>query len=383
MTRAGKDDRPAAPEKKRVSVVQVRRERLTSDLMLTAEFRPYQEVDVMAKVSGYLRKVEVDVGDRVAQGRLLAVIEVPEMADDLTRNAAAIERSQAELVRARNEVQRAETARELSQLSYSRLASVQKTRPGLIAQQEIDAARTRDLLAESQIAAAKASVAAAEQALKIQEADAGRAKTLYAYTNVTAPFDGVVSKRYADTGAMIQAGTSSHTQAMPVVRISQTHTLRLVLPVPESVVPSLKVGAAVEVTVTALKRTFHGRVARFSGRIASATRTMDTEVDVPNPQGILVPGMFAEAMLRLEDHLSALAIPPSAIDREQQKASVLLVTAQGRVERRQILTGLETADFIEIRNGLNEGDLVVIGGRNSVREGQTVEAKRIEEKPGA
>lgn len=379
----GKPSQPAvearAPEKRSVSVVEVRRSTLINELALTAEFLPFQEVDVMAKVSGYIKKIEVDVGQRVAQGQLLATVEVPEMADDIAKFAASIERSQAELARARNEVKRTETAYEMAHLSYTRLAAVQKSRPGLVAQQEIDTARNRDLLAESQIATAKASLAAAEQSLKMQEADAGRAKTLYAYTRVTAPFDGVVSKRYLDTGAMIQAGTSSHTQAMPVARISQTHTLRLVLPVPESAVPKLRVGMPVQVKVQALDREISARVSRFTGRINAATRTMQAEVDVPNPQGSLAPGMFAEAILRLDERPSVLAVPPTAIDSEHGKHSVLLVSPQGRLTRREIETGIETAESVEIREGLQEGDLVVSGGRGQLKEGQTVDAKRQQE----
>jgi RND family efflux transporter MFP subunit len=364
------------PEKRSVSVVEVRRSTLVNELTLTAEFLPFQEVDVMAKVSGYIRKIEVDVGQRVAQGQLLATVEVPEMADDMAKFAASIERSQAEVARARNEVKRTETAYEMAHLSYTRLAAVQKSRPGLVAQQEIDTARNRDLLAESQIATAKSSLAAAEQSLKMQEADAGRAKTLYAYTRVTAPFDGVVSKRYLDTGAMIQAGTSSHTQAMPVVRISQTHTLRLVLPVPESAVPKLRVGMPIEIKVDALERTINGRVSRFTGRINAATRTMQAEVDVPNPQGLLAPGMFAEAKLRIDERVAALAVPPTAIDREHGKHTVLLVSPQGRLVRRDVATGIETAESVEIREGLKEGELVVSGGRGQLNEGQVVDAKR-------
>ena len=369
-----------ALEKRRVSVVEVRRSTLIDELTLTAEFQPFQEVEVMAKVSGYIRKIEVDVGQRVSQGQLLATVEVPEMADDIAKFSASIERSQAELARARNEVKRTETTYEMTHLSYTRLAAVHRTRPGLVAQQEIDTAHNRDLLAESQIATAKSSLSAAEQSLKMQEADAGRAKTLYAYTRVTAPFDGVVSKRYLDTGAMIQAGTSSHTQAMPVVRISQTHTLRLVLPVPESAVPKLRVGMPTEIRAKALDRTINGRVSRFTGRIDAATRTMQTEVDVPNPQGLLAPGMFAQAVLRIDERANALAVPPTAIDTEHGKHSVLLVTRDGRLLRRAVETGIETTDMVEIRGGLTDGETVVSGGRGQLKEGQVVEPKRQEAK---
>lgn len=353
---------------------------MISDVTLTAEFRPDQEVDVMAKTSGYLAKIEVDVGDRVRSGQLLATIEVPEMQDDLTKNAAAITRSQAELERARQEVARAQTAQEMTALSYSRLAAVLEKRPGLVARQEIDTVRNRDLIAQSQIATTKSTLAAAEQSVKMLEAEAARLHTLQSFTRVAAPFDGVVTRRYADTGAMIQAGTSS--QAKPVVRIAQTRTVRLILPVPESVVPKLRAGMPVEVHVTSLDRVFSGRIARFSNQIQTNTRTMETEVDVANPTGVLVPGMFAEARLRLEDRREALSIPVEAVDHDGRESSVLALDAQGVISRRPVVLGLETPDRVEIKSGLAEGDLVVLGNRSQFRAGQKVAPVRMGEARG-
>ena len=364
----------------RVAVEPVRRLTLTNELPLTAEFRPYQEVDVMAKVSGYLKKIEVDVGDRVSTGQLLATLEVPEMEDDLAKNAVTITRSQAELERASQELKRAETVREMTQLSYSRLSSVVERRPGLVAQQEIDSIRNRDLVAQAQIAAAKAALGAAEQSVRMNQADTTRLKTLQSYTRITSPFDGIVTKRYADTGAMIQAGTSSHTQAMPLVRIAEIRVLRLILPVPESIVPRLRIGGPVQVRVESLGRNLTGRIARFSGQIQTATRTMETEVDVPNPQGVLVPGMFAEALLRLDERSAALSIPVDAVDHEKADASsVLIVNKDGILEHRMIVTGLETPERVEVKSGLAEGDLVVVGNRSQYKPGQKVDPKRVDE----
>jgi RND family efflux transporter MFP subunit len=359
----------------RVAVKKVSREALATELNVTAEFRPYQEVEVMSKISGYLKTVEVDVGDRVRPGQLLAAVEIPEMENDLEKYKAAIQQKQAEIARARQDVKRAETAAEMVNLSYTRLAEVVKVKPGLVAQHEIDTAQNRALLAESQIASAKSSLSAAEHALKVEEAEAGRARTLYAYTRVTAPFGGVVTKRYVDPGAMIQAGTASHTQALPVVRISQTHILRLILPVPESVVPQVRLGSSVLVRVPTLGREFRGRVARSSGKVISATRTMETEIDVPNPEGILVPGMYAEAVLELDTSRRAIAVPVDSVDYEDGEASVLLVTKENLLERRKINLGVETPAWIEVLHGLNEGELVVVGSRGQLRVGQNVQPK--------
>jgi RND family efflux transporter MFP subunit len=350
---------------------------LSRDTVLTANFEPYQEVDVMSKVAGYVKSIKVDIGDRVRQGQVLATLEIPEMADDLTKAGATVDRNAADVSRARDELRRAESAHDMAHLAYTRLAAVQKSRPGLIAQQEIDDAHSRDLVAEAQVAAAKSALAAAEEQVKVAQADRARVKTLYDYTVVTAPFAGVITKRYADTGSMIQAGTASQTQAKPVVRLSQNTLLRLVLPVPESAVPQVRVGETVEVRVPSLHRSFPGRVARFADKLQLDTRTMPTEVDVPNPQLLLVPGMFAEVDLRLEQRTNALTIPVTAVSRSERESSVFAVT-DSVVGQRPVKTGLETATRVEILSGLKDGDFVIVGNRAELKPGQRVHSKLTE-----
>ncbi len=361
-------DTPAAVT---VAVAKAAPEDLSRDLVLTAEFRPFQEVDVMAKVAGYVKVINVDVGDRVKQGQVLATLEIPEMADDRTRAQASVERSQAEVARARDDLQRAESTHDNAHVTYTRLLGVSKQRPGLIAQQEIDDAQSKDLVAEAQIAAAKSNLAAAEQQVHVNTAELQKVKTMFEYTRVTAPFAGVVTKRFADTGSMIQAGTASNTQAMPLVRLSENSLLRLILPVPESAVSTVHIGQAVDVRVPSMNRNFPGRVARFSDKVAVATRTMDTEVDVPNPSLVLIPGMYAEVNLALDRRKGVLAIPIAAVDAGQ----VMVVTPENRVEVRKVELGLETAAKVEIRSGLNAGEMVVIGSRSGLQAGQEVRPK--------
>ncbi|MGH9693344.1 MAG: efflux RND transporter periplasmic adaptor subunit, partial [Bryobacteraceae bacterium] len=262
-----------------VAVAKAKTEDMSHGLVLTAEFKPFQEIDVMAKVAGYVKKINVDVGDRVKQGELLAVLEIPEMADDQARAQSMLGHSQAEVARARDELQRAESSRDIAHLSYTRLSDVAKRRAGLIAQQEIDDAQSKDMMAEAQVSAAKSNLSATEQQVHVSTAELQKVKTLADYIRVTAPFAGVITKRYADTGSMIQAGTSSSTQVMPLVKLSENRLLRLILPVPESAVPTVHVGQQVEVCVPTLNRSFPGRVARYADKLSSGTRTMDTEVD--------------------------------------------------------------------------------------------------------
>jgi RND family efflux transporter MFP subunit len=368
-----------------VAVAKTTIEDLSRDLVLTAEFRPFQEVDVMAKVAGYVKVIYVDVGDRVKELQPLAVLEIPEMADDRARAQAGVDRSEAEVARAKDQLQQSQSSHDIAHLTYTRLAEVSKQRPGLVAQQEIDDAHGKDLVAEAQVSAARSNLAAAEEQVHVNAADLQRVKTLFEYTNVTAPFAGVVTKRYADKGSMIQAGTSSSSQAMPLVRLSENSLLRLILPVPESAVPTVHIGQQVEVNVPTMKRSFPGRVARFSDKVNVATRTMDTEVDVPNTDLIVIPGMYAEVHLTLDQRNRVLTIPISAVDlgTDTSSAQVVVITPDNRVEVRKVQLGLETATRVEVKSGLKEGDMVVIGNRSGLQPGQEVRPRVTTMSPSA
>lgn len=371
---ADASDKADAPT---VAVAQATIEDLSHGLVLTAEFKPYQEVDLMAKVAGYVKQINVDVGDRVTEGQVLAILEIPEMADDRARAQAAIDRSQAEVARAQDQVRQAESSHEIAHLTFTRLSDVSKQKPGLIAQQEIDDAHGKDLVAEAQVSGAKSSLAAAQEQVHVNDAELQRIKTLFDYTKVTAPFTGVVTKRYADKGSMIQAGTSSNSQAMPLVRLSQNSLLRLILPVPESAVPTVHLGQQVDVRVPTLKRSFPGKVERFSDKLSVATRTMDTEVDVTNPSLVIIPGMYAEVDLSLDSRRGVLVVPVPAVDvgSDESSGQVAVVTQQNQIEMRKVQIGLQTATRVEIRSGLREGDLVVVGSRSGLQSGQEVKPK--------
>ena len=361
-----------------VPVVKAARMDLSSDLVLTAEFEPYQQVDVMAKVSGYIRSIPVDIGDRVRAGQLLATLEIPEMEDDLAKAAAVIGQAESEIASALDELHRAEAAHDLAHLSYSRIADVLKREPGLVPQQQVDEAHSRDLIAEAQVSAAKSALRTTDQKARVARADEGRVQTIHKYMTISAPFDGVVTKRYANAGSMIQAGTASQTQAMPIVQLSQNNLLRLILPVPESAASRIRVGEAVDVSVTSMGKTFPGRVSRFAGKLQSSTRTMDTEVSVPNPTLALLPGMYAEVNLRIEEHRHALSVPLDAVDRSGTSAHVYTVPQTGAIHIVPVTLGLENDQRVEVLSGLQEGDVVLVGRHAGLKDGQLVQARPLE-----
>lgn len=365
----------AAPEKPTtVPTVKAERRDLSRELEVAAEFRPYQEVEVHAKVSGYLKSISVDVGDRVAAGQVIGVLEVPEYEEELAHATAAEKRTELDAERAASEVKRTESAYQMRKLSYDRLLAVSKARPNLVAQQEVDVAAAQARDAEGQWETAKASLAATRQQVNVSAATKARVRTMMSYLRVTAPFAGVVTKRYVDTGAMIQAGTSSHTQAMPLVRISQVDRLRLALPVPESAVAYVKKRGAVEVRVEALKRVFQGEVSRMADRLDATTRAMEIQVDLANPGGVILPGMFGTALLTLETRPDVVAVPVQAVAGHDTKPTVLVVNGQSVLEERAVTLGLETPEWVEIAAGVEGGEAVVVGNRSGLKAGKTVTA---------
>lgn len=372
-TAKSESETPTAEVRQIVPVTKAGRADLTGDLVLTAEFTPFQEVDLMSKVTGYVRTISVDIGDRVREAQPLASLEIPEMQDDLNRGAAGVDEASAEVATASDELQRAQTSHELAHLSYTRILDVSKKEPGLVPQQELDEAHSRDLVSEAQIATAKSSLHTAEQRVRVAKAEQGRSQTMQKYTTITAPFNGVVTKRYANLGTMVQAGSSP--QATPVVRLSQNDQLRLTLPVPESSVSRVRVGEIVDVRVPSVNRTFRGRVARTAEKVQSSTRTMDVEVDVPNPELTLVPGMYAEVSLRLDERAHVVALPPDALERTATGAKVYSLSQDNRVHIASVNTGLEGNGLVEIVSGLDEGALVIVGRRAGLKEGQVVDPK--------
>jgi RND family efflux transporter MFP subunit len=210
------------------------------------------------------------------------------------------------------------------------------------------------------------------------KADVGKYETLVNYTQITAPFDGVVTRRYADPGALIQAGTSSDTQSLPLVRVSDNYLLRLDFPVDVDVVRDIHTGDPVQVQVESQgSKTFAGAVSRFTYDVDDNTRKMTTEIEVPNPNLELDPGMYANVTLKVENHTNVLAIPAEAII-AGETPSVFVVTANNEIEQRPVQLGMETPDKYEVRSGLQEGDMVVVGNHSEIVTGQKVQPKVVE-----
>jgi len=375
---AGKGDAEDAAHAPVAPVVKVARGNLSNTLEIASEFQPLQQIEVFAKVSGYIKKLYVDWGTHVKRGQLLAELEIPELQQQLQQDEAGARRSEQELSRAREELNRAQSAYTVAHLTYTRLAEVQNARSELVAQQEIDAAQGKDLEASAGVSSAKDAVAAAEQGLLGAKAALGKDEAMFGYARITAPFDGVVTQIYAYTGALLPAGTSSNKGDLALCQLSQNDILRLVIPVPERAVGDIHVGDTVDIEVSQAKNSFTGRIVRFSDQIETQTRTMHTEVQVPNANYVLVPGMYASVKIPLRSVSNVLGVPVQAVETSGNgSGTVLLVNAANRVEQREVKLGIQTATKVEILSGLKENDSIIFGAQNQFKDGELVSPRTV------
>jgi RND family efflux transporter MFP subunit len=378
-TEADTGTRAASAAEPVAAVVKATRGTLGVPLTLAGAFKPFQDVDVHAKVAGYIKTIYVDVGSHVTAGQTLAVLEVPELQAQLAGADAAVRRAKEEVARAQSDLQGAKSTHSAVHAMYARLSQASQEKAGLVAQQEVDDAQAKDLSTGSQVSSAEAALSAAEQALQVAQATQKQYEALSAYTRITAPYAGVVTTRYADTGSLIAAGTSESKQAEPVVRLAQISVLRLVLPIPESIAATIRLGDPIKVHVQALNKDYVGKVARFADALNPDTRTMHTEIDFQNVDGKLMPGMYVEAIVPESGKANVLTVPLEAVEmKDNGEGTVLLVGSQNMLEERKVTVGMQGSTRIEVASGLQEGDEVVVGSRNEFRSGMKVQTKLLE-----
>ncbi len=377
-TEADDQNRPLVTSAESVAAVaHAERRSVGTTLTIAGEFKPFQDVDVHAKVAGYIKVIYVDVGDHVKAGQTLAVLEIPELAAQLAGADAGVRRSKEEIRRAEGDLVRAQSAHAAAHSAYARLKQAAESRSGLVAQQDIDDSEAKDLEFEAQVSSSSAALSSAQQQLQVAEANQEQYRALSDYARIVAPFSGVVTARYADTGALIAAGTSSSTQSIPVVRLAQISKLRLVLPIPESVAAQIHLGDPVKVRVQALNQDIVGKVSRFADSLDRQTRTMETEIDFDNRDGHLIPGMYAESQLSLREKKDALTVPLESVTRNGDDATVLAVSPDNIIEERHVKLGLEDSVRVEVLSGLTDKDRVVIGNRSQFRNGQKIQPKDV------
>jgi membrane fusion protein, multidrug efflux system len=348
-----------APTKVPVGVVLPQRKDLTRTIALLGTLVAFNEATLYGKVAGYLKSISVDKGDRVHRGQSLAMLEVPEMVKEIDQAQAAYQEALANLNQAKAEA-------DLEGVTYKRYSEVHSKDPDAIANQELDQYRSKYEVAEANVKLAEARVAMAA-------ANRDRLVALHRYANITAPFSGVVTARFVDPGALIQAATSS-TQGQAIITVQDLDTIRVYVSVPEVNVPLIHIGTPASLTTAPYPgKVFTAAVTRFAEALDPSTRTMKTEIDVPNRGHLLRPGMYADVTLVSEVVRNALVVQDSALVVESSRIFVWVVRG-GAAHRVEVETGMDDGAEVVIRSGLSGEEQVVVAGKDSLDEGKGVES---------
>lgn len=315
-----------------VQVLKPLRRNMTQALTLPANVSPWYQATLYAKTPGYLKWIGSDKGDTVKKGQLLAEIDSPEI---------------------EQQFRQAEADYRIKQITFTRLMNVWKEHPEVIAKQDVDVAE-----------------AAAKGAKHIMD----NRRTMLAYTKVYAPFSGVITARFADPGALIQSAAASATQAAPLFTLMDLNTLRVYASVPQEAALLAKQGVPAIITSRDLPgQELRATITRTTNALDPATRTLLVEIDLPNPDHRLQPGMFVTTTLILKEHPQVLALPPAALLTSANDKSVFIVEG-GRAKRVPVKTGLDDGVWIEITEGLQEGMDVVVVGKSGLTDGQAIQA---------
>jgi RND family efflux transporter MFP subunit len=321
---------------------------------LPASVQPLQETVVYARASGFVRRWLVDLGDRVAAGQLLAEIETPELDQELLQARAQLAQAQPALLRANAD----------HELSVANLKRYEELAPaGVVAQTELDQHR-------AQAKADDASVSVARAAITAQEANIRRLSQLTAFSKVTAPFAGTITQRWVEIGALVTAGNGQ-----PLYRVAATDPARVIVQVPQDVAPSVRPALAAKVIVREYPgRAFDGVVARSAGELDAATRTMTTEVRVPNADGALLPGMYAEIALTLPSPHRVYELPATALMTDATGPHVASVGSDGKIHLLPVVIERDTGTNIDVSSGLTGSEAVAKLGSSEFVEGRPAEA---------
>ena len=360
----------------RVEVIEVGRSSKISELQLPGNIEAVTEAPILARADGYIRRRLADIGDRVAAGQPLAEIEAPELDQQVLQAKANVQQAQAALDQAIANEQQGKSNLELARVTAQRWASL--VAQGVVSKQDNDQYQAQY---QSQIAGVNAlekAILAQRASIAATEANLARLNQMQGYRIVKAPFAGVITLRNVDVGALVTPGSTL------LYRIAQTGTLRTYVNVPQTNASSIHAGQPALVSVTNLPgRTFRGRVARSANSLDPSSRTLLVEVQVPNPNGALMPGMYAQVDLSNSRANAPLLIPAEALMVRADGTQIAMVGADGIVHLQRIVIGRDYGDRLEVLQGLQVGDRIVANPDDNAREGVKVDAVETAEKPAA
>jgi membrane fusion protein (multidrug efflux system) len=336
-----------------VEVVRVVSKAVERQVRLPGEFQPYLAVPIYAKVTGFVKTVNVDRGSAVKTGQLLATLEAPEMQSQVVEA-----QSKAQAL----ELQRAEAAAKLAgaQSTYDRLKAASAT-PGVVAENDV-------VVAQKTVEAAQALVRSYDDSIKAAQAQVQAVKDLQQYLIIKAPFDGIITERNVHPGALVGPGSAT----TPLLRLHQVSRLRLVVAVPEALVGAMVKGARVPFSVPAYPgETFYGVFNLMSHDLDEKTRSMSIELDVRNPDLRLSAGMYPEVQWPVRRPQPSLLVPPTSIVTTTERTFVIRI-ANGVAQWVNVGRGARVGDLVEVFGPLKDGDVIVRRGTDEIREGAKV-----------
>jgi len=347
---------PAAPVAPRVSVAKAVSVDAGRQLTLPAALAANQQTLVYARASGYVSRWLVDIGDRVKKGQLLLQLDTPELDQQLAQSRASLLQTIAALAQAEANREYAYVTARREQELFTKL---------LISAQENDQAQTQAAVWNANVNAAKANVAA-------QRANVAQLVQLVSFGKVYAPYNGTITRRLVDVGTLVNAGAG--TNAAALFEIAATDPMQAYVDVPQVFAPSVRVGAEARIAVRNFRgRVFTGRITRTAGALDPASRTLRTEVDLPNPKGELLSGMYVEVSLDVAVSHQVVRVPSSAIIADSRGVHVAVVDGSGKVHLVAVTTGLDNGNTIEVVAGLSGGEQVIAAPPGDVTDGMQVQ----------
>lgn len=337
----------------RVEVVSPKEGSSDRAISLPGSVQPLEETVIYARASGYVRKWYVDIGDKVKEGQLLVELDTPELDQELDQARAQLNQAQASLVQS-------QANRELSKANLQRYKQLAPS--GVVSMAELDQRQAMAAVDEASVTVAQATIAA-------QQANIRRLVQLKSFARVTAPFGGTVTQRTVEIGSLVSAGTGQ-----PMYKIAAMDPARIFVQVPQDVAPGVRAGVSADVTVREYPgRKFTGTVSRAAGELDAATRTMTTEIRIPNPDGLLIAGMYAQAAFTLPSPHRVFEIPATAVSSDAHGTRVAIVDDASEIKLVPIVIERDTGATVEVASGLTGTERVV-----KLAGAQLVDGKRVE-----
>jgi len=349
----------------RLAVIRVGRGTDRNEIKLPGTMQALTEAPILARTDGYLKRRLVDIGDRVRAGQVVAEIDAPELDQQIHQAEASVGQAEAATDQAQANLEQGKANRELARITAERTKML--TARGIAPLQEGDQSQAQLSAQDANVRALEKAILAQRSNLVAGKANLARLQELQGYRLVKAPFDGVITLRNVDVGALVSTGSTL------LYRLAQIGTLRTYINVPQSQVNSVRAGQAAALTVSHFPgRSFRGIVARTANALDPATRTMLVEVDVPNADGALFPGTYAEVDLSGAQVNAPLVVPAAALVFRTDGAQVAVVQADQTVHLQKITVGRDYGDRVEILQGLTEGATILAAPGDAAREGARI-----------